>query len=464
MKKCVYTVLALALLVGSGCKKFVEGYDVSPNSPGSVTNALLLSNTQVAYFATANGQLSRQTSMMIQQTTGVGFQSRDLNDYAILEGDNVNEWTVIYTNGIVNLRKLHSQAGGANPYYQGIAKVMQAMFMGIATDLWGDVPNREAGFGNDGKFTPVYDKQEVVIQDIQSYLDEAIANLSKTEDKNIMLPGADDLIFGGDAKMWLATAHALKARYHNRLSKKDAAGSANAALTSVAAAKAAGFTASSANCNATFGQNSNEYNQWYAFTVVERAGYIVTGASLTNIMNAWNDPRLAYYCLPDSGGEFRGTPANVANDQASEVGPYLATANAAFPLVSYTELLFVEAEANFRKGDKAAAATAFNDAVKASVKDVKGGPDATFEAAQAAETAVSITLEKIMTHKYVAMFGQIEAYADWRRTNIPTLTPNPEGGSITAIPRRLPTVQDERLYNPNAPAENDITKPVWWDL
>jgi hypothetical protein len=69
-----------------------------------------------------------------------------------------------------------------------------------------------------------------------------------------------------------------------------------------------------------------------------------------------------------------------------------------------------------------------------------------------------------MTHKYVAMFGQIEAYADWRRTNIPTLTPNPEGGSITAIPRRLPTVQDERLYNPNAPAENDITKPVWWDL
>ncbi len=105
MKKIVYTVLALALLVGSGCKKFVEGYDVSPNSPSSVTNALLLSNTQVAYFATANGQLSRQTSMMIQQTTGVGFQSRDLNDYAILEGDNVNEWTVIYTNGIVNLRK-----------------------------------------------------------------------------------------------------------------------------------------------------------------------------------------------------------------------------------------------------------------------------------------------------------------------------------------------------------------------
>ncbi len=463
MKKIVYTVLALALLVGSGCKKFVEGYDVSPNSPGSVTNALLLSNTQVAYFATANGQLSRQTSMMIQQTTGVGFQSRDLNDYAILEGDNVNEWTVIYTNGIVNLRKLHSQAGGANPYYQGIAKVMQAMFMGVATDLWGNVPNREAGFGNDGKFTPVYDNQEVVIQDIQAYLDEAIVNLSKTEDKNIMLPGADDLIFGGDAKMWLATAHALKARYHNRLSKKDAAGSANAALTSVTAAKAAGFTSSSANCNATFGQNSNEYNQWYAFTVVERAGYIVTGASMTNIMNAWNDPRLEFYCKPDSGGAYNGTPSDVPNDQASEVGPYLATADAAFPLVSYAEILFIEAEANFRKGDKAAAATAFNDAVKASVNDVTGGPDATFEAAQAAETAGSITLEKIMTHKYVAMFAQIEAYADWRRTGIPALTPNPSG-AVTSIPRRLPTVQDERLYNPNAPAENDITKPVWWDL
>ncbi|MCA0428261.1 MAG: SusD/RagB family nutrient-binding outer membrane lipoprotein [Bacteroidetes bacterium] len=463
MKKIVYTVLALALLMtGTGCKKFIDGYDVSPNSPSAVTNALLLSNTQVAYFATASGQLSRMSSMLVQQTTGINFQSRDINEYVILEGDNVNEWNVIYTNGIVNLRKLYAQAGAANPHYQGISKVMQALFMGVATDLWGDVPNREAGQGMDGKFSPVYDNQQVVIQDIQAYLDEAITLLSKPASANVQLPGSDDLVFQGDAGSWIATAHALKARYHNRLSKKDAAGSAANALTSVAAAKAAGLTSNDANCNAIFGQNSNEYNQWYAFTVVERAGYMVAGASMTNLMNGWSDPRLPYYCTPDSGGGYNGCPVNVQNDQASGIGPYLATPDAPFPIVSYAELLFIEAEASFRKGDKAAAATAFNDAVKASVLQVTGAANPAFEAAQAAETAGSITLEKIMTHKYVAMYGQIEAWSDWRRTGIPTLTANPDG-AVSGIPRRLPTVQDERLYNPNAPAENDILKPVWWD-
>ncbi len=117
MKKITYSVLALLLITFGGCKKFVDGYDASPNDPATVTNALLLSNCEVAYFATANGQLSRQTSMMIQQTAGVDFQSGDVNDYAIEEGTNINEWNVIYSNGLVNLKKLYTQAGTANPYY-----------------------------------------------------------------------------------------------------------------------------------------------------------------------------------------------------------------------------------------------------------------------------------------------------------------------------------------------------------
>jgi hypothetical protein len=60
------------------------------------------------------------------------------------------------------------------------------------------------------------------------------------------------------------------------------------------------------------------------------------------------------------------------------------------------------------------------------------------------------------------MFGQVEAYADWRRTNLPALTPN-ASGVIPSIPRRLPTVIDERLYNKNAVVISDITLPVWWD-
>ena len=78
------------------------------------------------------------------------------------------------------------------------------------------------------------------------------------------------------------------------------------------------------------------------------------------------------------------------------------------------------------------------------------------------ETAATITLEKIMTQKYIAMFTQPEVYSDWRRTNIPMLTPN-AGASIAEIPRRLPTAQNERLYNSKAQVVTDLTQRVWWD-
>ncbi|MDP1726337.1 MAG: SusD/RagB family nutrient-binding outer membrane lipoprotein [Bacteroidota bacterium] len=465
MKKLILILLAIGFIAGTGCKKFIEGYDKNPNDPDNVTPALLLSNAEVAYFATMNGQLSRQSVIMAQQVTGVDFQSKDINDYAIDEATNVNEWDVIYTNGLVNLKKLYDQAGAENPYYQGMARVLHAMFLGVTTDLWGDIPNREALKGLDGpaNFNPAYDAQQTVIADIQSYLTEAIALLSKTPAQNTLLPDADDLIYAGDADAWIAAAHVLKARYHNRLSKKDATASATDALASIALAYAAGFTSSDANCNAIFGANANEYNQWYAFTQVERQNYIKMGSVLVDTLKADADPRLSFYCMKDDSGKYTGTSASDASASASDVGPYLATANAPFPLVSYAEAKFIEAEAKFRKADLAGAATAHNEGVLASVLQVTGAAaSAAFTTAKASETAATITLAKIMGQKYIALFGQIEVYSDWRRTGFPTLTPN-SNGSVTVIPRRLPTVLDERLYNTKAPAENDIKKPVWWD-
>jgi hypothetical protein len=464
MKKITYIALAFLLITFGGCKKFVDGYDESPNDPATVTNALLLSNSEVAYFATVNGQLSRQTSIMIQQAAGVDFQSGDINDYAIEEGTNINEWNVIYSNGIVNLKKLYTQAGDQNPYYQGMSRILTAMFMGVATDLWGDVPFREAGNGMNGpsNFSPKFDKQADVIADIQTYLTEGIALLQKTEAENTLIPGADDYIYAGDPNAWIAAAHVLKARYHNRLSKRDAAGSATNALTSLSNATAAGFLDNTNNMYAHFGANSNEYNQWYAFTVVERNGYMKTGLPMTNIMNAWNDPRLPFYCVADTGGGYNGSAPDVRNLDASEIGPYLATADAPFPIVTFYEAKFIEAEAKLRSGDAAGAAAAHNEAVMASVTEVTGAANPAFENSQAKETSATITLAKIMNHKYVAMFGQVEAYADWRRTNLPALTPN-ASGVIPSIPRRLPTVIDERLYNKNAVVISDITLPVWWD-
>ena len=70
--------------------------------------------------------------------------------------------------------------------------------------------------------------------------------------------------------------------------------------------------------------------------------------------------------------------------------------------------------------------------------------------------------KKIMTHKYIALYTQPEVWADWRRTDIPKLTPN-TGASVAFVPRRYPTALTERLYNTKAVVVSKLDEKVWWD-
>jgi hypothetical protein len=127
------------------------------------------------------------------------------------------------------------------------------------------------------------------------------------------------------------------------------------------------------------------------------------------------------------------------------------------------EQKFIEAEAALESGDKPRAATAHNEAVTASLEQW-GVSDAAYLAANAAETDATISLEKIMTQKYIALYYQTETWNDWRRTGFPALIPS-DGQS--KIPTRWPMSQSERFYN----ADNynllsnpiDIYAKVWWD-
>lgn len=439
------TTVALALLLTAGCKKFVEGYDVSPNNPSEVSLEVLLTGTELGTVSNYTGDLARIPSVLVQHTAGRLFQYADVQTYDILESAIDNQWTNLYAGGLINAQQLIDQTGDEYKIYRGIARVLRAMNLGLATDMWGDVPNTEAlkGQAGESNFNAAYDSQESVIRDIQSTLDAAIVDLSSDPATNSRVPGDDDIIFGGDAGKWRAAARVLKARYANRLSKRDAAGSATTTLSILDAAYADGLTGSGSDMMAPFGDATNEWNQWYAFEQ-NRSGYQTMNQVFLDILA--NDPRLPLYAT--------GT------DQ-EPIGPYYGSSNSALPLVTFFEAKFLEAEAAFRANQPLRAATAYNEAVTANVTKL-GVADATFLASVAAETAATISLEKIMTQKYIAMFTQCEVWSDWRRTNLPALTPN-AGASINEIPRRFPTAQNERLYNNKAQVVSDLTQRVWWD-
>jgi len=459
MKKISFLVILGLLVSMSACNKFVEDHDISPNSPSTATPALLLSNGQLAVYATVHGQLARTSNILTQSLNGTDFQMINVDEYTILEGDNTNEWQTIYNEGLDAINDLINNHGDGNPYYSAMGKILKAQLLGIATDFWGDVPASEAGMGLNGPefLNPKYDAQQDIFTYIGNLLTEAKTSLAAAPGDNKNVPGGDDLIGGGDVAVWQNYASMLQARYAMRLTKKDAAAASAGALTALSNVTMA---SNADNVVGTYGTSGNENNPWFAFEN-ERGGYIRCGANMVDMMKTDSDPRLAFYALPDTGGIMRGSIVGENDGTASPVGPYLTGTTA--PIVTYVEAKFIEAEAKFRTGDAPGAAAAHNAAILASVEAVTGDTaSAAFEAAVASETGGSITLEKIMTQKYLAMFGQIEVWMDWRRTDFPTIAANPNG-KVSAIPRRLPTPFEERLYNTSAKVVQDILTPVWWD-
>ncbi len=468
MKK---TIVSLSIILGLGavttsCEKYFEDAIATPNNPTEVTPALLLANIEVATFSNYGGQLARQTQMMVQQIAGTteGSQTTEVMNYNITELTNENEWSVIYTGALMNGKILIDDFGAANPHYAGIARVIMALNLGSATDLWGDVPFSNALNGLNGEFAPEYDLQQSLLDDsnpnsIFGLLDQAIADLQQPSSANSFVPGSEDFIYGGDVDLWIKAAYSLKARYYNRLSEVDGPGSAQKALTALAN----GITSSSENAMMVFGTGGNSQNQWYAYKQA-RPNYIKMAEYFVDTLNATSDPRLPFYAEEDTAGVYSGTPKDKIDEIfTSSVGPYLSTSNASIPLISYAEMKFIEAEAELRAGSGGPAATAFNEGVIASVEAVTGSATGTYITTYANETGGSINLEKIMYQKYVALFGQIEVYNDFRRTGFPGITPA-SGAQIPVIPLRLIIPQNERVYNPNAANFiKPLTEPVYWD-
>lgn len=369
MKKITIILFVTILSITSGCKKYTDGYDVSPNNPLTVTPSILLSHSELALMVHYTGQLARVPSILTQQSAGTDFQFIDVASYLIQEGDNINEWNSIYAGGLASDQDLIDLAGESNPYYRGIAKVLKAMELGLATDIWGDIPNSEALKAKNGEanFNPHFDSQQSVIADIQTILSSAIVDLDPSK-TNVLFPASDDFIHGGDVSKWVKTAWMLKARYANRLSKRDPAGSATAALSYIASA---GLTDSGDDANAVFGKEGNELNQWYSFNIT-RVNYMKMGKYLIELLKSISDPRLPLYATTDDDGNYSGTAPDSTNANTSNLGAYYGSEDSPLPLVTYAEMKFIEAEANLRLANTQAAADAHNAGVIASVEKVTG--------------------------------------------------------------------------------------------
>src|SRR4051812_10106529 len=285
-----------------GCGDFLTGPKLSdnPNRPVTAANANLMVASQTNLASIIEGHLGRSICIWMQQCAGTRLQYNGIGTYIVGQDEYFIAWSQLYgAGGLQDLRRLQSQAlTTGDSAYAGVAKVLEAWYMGIATDVWGDIPYSQAV---DSSFqTPILDPQQQVYASLQTRLDEAIASMNSTT-ASAGGPRDEDLVYGGDLAKWTALAHTLKARYHLHTAEQLGTPAYAAALTEAGS----GIADPSGDYLAYHSSALTESNVYSQFTNSWQ-DYLSAGKALLDLLQSTGDPRLAEYFDPNADGNFVG--------------------------------------------------------------------------------------------------------------------------------------------------------------
>ena len=460
--KASWTFLILIAFIGLltvGCTDFLDDPELQtdPNRAVDVHPDLLLNTIQISHFFMQEGALARTFAMWMQQMSGTDRQYLAYDRYSIVEADHDGEFNDVYTGGgLIDIRKVIEKCnenGWVN--YRGIAKVWEALVIGTAASIWGNIPYSEAV--NPEIETPKLDTQAEIYAAIQALLDDAIADLTAA-DGGYLPP--NDLVYGGDLEKWVRFAHSLKARYYLHWGEVFEAGGdlPNGYTNPYQQAlnhAANGINSTEGDFKTKHSDVETESNSWYQF-YRERDSYIRAGKFLVDLLKSRNDPRLPIYFAPTSTGEFVGSAPGEGNIGASILSDIFLAKSKSYDILTYEETLFIQAEAAFKLGDETTAREKLNQALR--VIENKWGLVADTLGVYDATVTGDALFEAIMMEKYIALFLNIEVYNDWKRTGFPRVVAygaNSYTESPDIIPHRLPISDDERQTNPNV---DDPTK------
>lgn len=419
--------------------------------------------------------LAWYSSIFIEHSAGQWAQHHDADRRIGLSATSEfnNHWNGMYD--ILNMLRIirdKTSPGGEeenNIHALGIAQVLTAYNLAVLTDFWGDVPWSEA-VQVASFMKPKFDKQSVIYPDIFTLLDDGIANLqAAAADASVPNAGLFDYIYNGNNQAWIRAAYSLKARYHMRLSERD-----NNAASQALAAISNGFQdAGQSFLFAKYEPTSIGENPWYQFRF--QRSHLAVSSTLFDIMDERNDTIRMAKWFSKLGDPAAYNPAPPGEADRVQGGTYSeslitydpdnipASRTRPTPLMTYHELLFIQAEALQRTGGDFA--TALQNAVRASFayhELDQADADAYFVTEVQPRLAAN-AFNEIMTQKYIAMYEHeaSEAYHDYRRVRIPTLH-NPANVTV-GFPERNQYGNSEESNNPDNFIEVNIyTQPVWW--
>lgn len=489
-KNHLILILAAAAIFTVSCKKEFQSVNTNPNALEKPDATTLLSNTLVSEF---------YNNANIAWTLGNGYGqymtfSQDYYNTATRYQPVSNEpyWDHLYETAR-DADILYSQAvQKQNPLMEAAALTLRSYAFAQLTELWGDIPFKNALQGGKGLYTPPYDTQQSVYTDADAGI---LPSLRRADSLLKSAPAAHlggDLLFNGNIGKWRKFINALRLRYLLRVSGKMNVSAEMQGIVTDGAIMQNASESASLTLPATIPYNfpslterSGDFNVKYLHTTLYNT-FVATSdsARLTAYftVNANNKSKTGF-----NFSYYGGMPmvVNASADQANSASHFssnfTAIGNASLVkarIITYAEQEFILAEAALKGLISGSANNYYMNGVNGAYNE------SGLSAAQAAaylgnpNTTLNLlnndtALSQIITQKWIANINNgFEGWIEYRRTGYPALQ---AGGSVNLnggnIPTRFLYPDAEKTINSSnynkeiaRMGGNEITTyKAWWE-
>ena len=480
-------LVCLVAVTTFSCSKKIDDAYLNPNAELKVAPETLLPGiiSSMAANGAGHGTMPdiRYIGQYIQNFSFYSTQSVfGRHGYNNGAGDVAQStWRMHYYDiGQNNQRMMQLAAEDGKWGYVGAGKAIEAWSWLILTDYYDNVPLKEAFDVN--RVTFKYDTQPEVYEHVKKLAHQAIENFGKIQGNvDQELAKGDAYFYNGDVTKWKKFTYGILARVHHRYTNK-AEYKADSVIYYARLAMLDNTDDAMVKFQATNLSATNNYfgpfRANFGGTVNTNPTGIRQAEYIANLVNGTNpalggtvDPRGIYMLRLNSNGTIKGAhpitgqpstakdrPENfhgISQEAGADNGTgtggkginprYIFQNNAPFPLMTASEMHFLIAEAAFRKGDKAAALTAYKEGIKENFdmltttynQNIPTGKEITTATRDAylndtdivPTSAAGLTLSKIMLQKYIALFGWgvLETWVDMRRYHYIDLDPSGTG-------------------------------------
>ncbi len=494
-KKVLYITL-ISLLPLMGCNDWLD-VNRDPNNLNELSSPEAV--MPVAQVSIANALMGWDMGFAGAFWSQYWTQDHTSSQFKFLDEYDETSFNTAYNNlvpfALNDLKAIRENSEEGSGNYL-VAEALSIFTWQIVTDTWGDIPYFEALQGDEYLFSPKFDSQESIYEDLQARIDALLA----MDFSEATLNDEYDFIYGGDVDSWLAFAKSLKLKLMIRLSETPKFNLQEA----VALANSGGFITETAMIHGNIWEDKD--TKRHPMVEFYDAGYfdnVIASMTFVRYLTANNDPRIdKLFVAPSSGGHqgslqgdfaYEGDTDNDGTpDQQEDYSTVEFDVTADIPLMSVWEVDFYLAEIYARANDPRAEQF-YNAGVQANlnywnITDTITGaggyaewPNGTVE-----ENIKAIAMQKWVAY---ANLQHLESFLERNRTKYPAVNPVqvttpadrnniylnfPVGDlvlSVAGLGKLSGDVPSSPIY-PNAVITRNTNKPqqktnlaqdVWWD-